>query len=262
MAGLSGALIVHPDGEGRFVAYADPDHESLSGMFGGWTAAVALEAVIQAGEEGFAPSALTTQFVASIAGGSTVSLKVAKLGGGRSVQHWRVDASSTDDVTTYATATVVMTARRPSDGHVQALMPEAPGPDTLEEFHAPGPQGHQTLMRPIAGYPPHGRDDTRSLHWIKSMDGRTVDYPQLAYIADQMAPRSFFWAEGPRPSSTMTMSLHIHGTVDEIAEVGSDYLLVEAIGTRGESSTSGHHARIWSREGALLATSEQLCWFR
>lgn len=32
--------------------------------------------------------------------------------------------------------------------------------------------------------------------------------------------------------------------------------------TRGERSTSGQRARLWSRPGALLATTEQLCWYR
>jgi acyl-CoA thioesterase len=44
--------------------------------------------------------------------------------------------------------------------------------------------------------------------------------------------------------------------------VGDDYVLNEATGTRGEHSTSGQQARLWSRDGALLATTEQLCWYR
>jgi hypothetical protein len=34
------------------------------------------------------------------------------------------------------------------------------------------------------------------------------------------------------------------------------------IGTRVERSTVGSRANLWSRGGALLATTEQLCWFR
>ena len=60
----------------------------------------------------------------------------------------------------------------------------------------------------------------------------------------------------------MTMAVHFHGTEEEIAAVGDDYVLTEAIGTRGDRSTSGQQARIWSRAGALLVTTEQLCWFR
>jgi len=46
------------------------------------------------------------------------------------------------------------------------------------------------------------------------------------------------------------------------AAVGAGYILNEATGTRGVHSTSGQQARLWSRESVLLATTEQLCWYR
>jgi len=55
--------------------------------------------------------------------------------------------------------------------------------------------------------------------------------------------------------------VYFHGTSEEIAAVGDDHLLNEATGTRGADSTSGQRARLWSRKGDLLATSEQLHWF-
>ncbi len=44
--------------------------------------------------------------------------------------------------------------------------------------------------------------------------------------------------------------------------LGDDDLLSEAFGTRGADSTSEEHLRLWSRQGALLATSEQMAWYR
>ncbi len=44
MADLDDALALRADGPDRWAAFADPDHESISGMFGGWTAAVMLGA--------------------------------------------------------------------------------------------------------------------------------------------------------------------------------------------------------------------------
>ncbi len=41
MAHLDAALALAPDGE-HWRAHADADHESISSMFGGWTAAVLL----------------------------------------------------------------------------------------------------------------------------------------------------------------------------------------------------------------------------
>jgi acyl-CoA thioesterase len=100
------------------------------------------------------------------------------------------------------------------------------------------------------------------LAWIREITGRRIDYLQLAYLADAYAPRSFFWSDGPGMSATMSLSVYFVGARAEIDAVGDDYVLTDATGTRGADSTSGQQARLWSRQGALLATTEQLCWYR
>ncbi len=60
----------------------------------------------------------------------------------------------------------------------------------------------------------------------------------------------------------MTMSVYFHATEKEIQAIGDDYILNEAVATRGADSTSGQQVRMWSRNGDLVATSEQLCWYR
>ena len=142
-------------------------------------------------------------------------------------------------------------------------MPDAPDPSTLEQIHlAPGPCGERTGDRPIVGYPSHNQESTYSTSWVRETSGRTVDHLQLAFLADHRAPRSFFWSDGPRPSATLTLSVYFHATHDELAAVGDDDLLSEAFGTRGAQSTSEEHLRLWSRHGALLATSVQMGWYR
>jgi hypothetical protein len=59
MADLDHALALRADGTDRWVAFADPDHESISGMFGGWTAAIILGAVERSAAGTATPSALT-----------------------------------------------------------------------------------------------------------------------------------------------------------------------------------------------------------
>ena len=58
------------------------------------------------------------------------------------------------------------------------------------------------------------------------------------------------------------MSVYFHATPTELDTIGDDYILNEAVATRGASSTSGQQVRMWSRAGDLLSTSEQLCWYR
>jgi acyl-CoA thioesterase len=261
MYDLAEALTIRHDDRGA-IAFADPRYESLNSMFGGWTTAIALRAVIEQADSGSSPSAITTSFVEAIVPGTDVRVRSRRLGGSRSVAHWVVELTPVDDERTLAHAAVTMTNRRTTDGHVQPVAPDAPDPDSLDESHAPGPQGERSLIRPITGSPPFNRGDTFSSAWVREMTGRMVDRVQLAFLADQFAPRPFFWSAGPRPSATLTMTVYFHATDDEIAAVGDDYILSEAIASRGESSTCGQHARLWSRSGVLLATSEQLCWYR
>ena len=249
-------------GDGCWTADADPRYESLNAMFGGWTTALALRAVLLSSDGRAQPSAITVNFVDRIEPGTGVRIRTRKLGGSRSVQHWLAELLPADDDRTLAAATTVVTERRDTDWHTQPSMPQVPGPESLEEFHPPGPQGERCMIRPISGHPPFGRMDTTSTAWIREMTGRTVDRVQLAFLADQFAPRPFFWGDAPRPSVTLSMSVYFHATDEEVAAVGDDYILAEATGSRGARSTSGQHARLWSRAGDLLATTEQLCWYR
>ena len=257
---IGDALALRPDGPDRWLAFADPDHESITAMFGGWTAGVALGSVVRSATGGATPSAMTINYIGAITPDQEVAIDVHRLGGGRSIEHWRADVRPAALESVLASAMVVLTNRRDTDGHAQFSMPAVPDPETLEEFHAPGPQGQQTMLRRISG--DYASGDSSSTHWMRDMSGRALDHVLLAYLADQNAPRSFFWGPGPRPSATLTMSVYFHATDDELAAAGSDYLLAETTGTRGHRSTSDQHARIWSRQGALLATTEQLCWYR
>ena len=58
------------------------------------------------------------------------------------------------------------------------------------------------------------------------------------------------------------MSVYFHAAENELQGIGDDYILNEATGTRAALSTAGQQARLWSRKGSLLATTEQLHWFK
>ncbi len=233
-------------------------------MYGGWTLAVMLRAVEEvSGNRDATPTSIAASFVSRIEPGRALRISVRALGGSESVSHWLAEVAPKEGEGMLALALVVVSAARPSDGHMEVTMPEAPDPDNnLEVFHPPGPQGQQVVLRPIVGFPPFGRADTYSTAWVRDLSHRPVDYQQLAYLADERAPRSFHWSDGPRPSATMTMSVSFHATREELAGVGDDYILSEAFGVKAAWSTSEEHLRLWSRQGNLLATSQQLARYR
>lgn len=260
---LEDALTLQPEGGHRWTVVADPDHESVNAMYGGWTVAAMLRAVEAASDHGEAtPTSITANFVGRIEPGMELSVSVRALGGSGSVSHWLAEVAPRDGEETLALGCVVMAVDRPSDRHVEVSMPEAPDPDSLEVFHPPGRQGDRVVMRPVSGFPPFGRSDTHSTAWMRVCSHRPVDYQQLAYLADQRAPRSFHWSDGPRPSATITMSVYFHASRMELADVGDDYILGEAFGVKAAWSTSEEHHRLWSRQGSLLASSEQMARYR
>jgi len=212
---LEQALKLSRSGEEVWTTQADPNYEAMNGMFGGWTAAVALRAVCDEADSEAKPSALTINFVGKVEPGSDVLIRTGRVGGGLSVGYWQSELT-VDDVT-LATASVVLTERRDTDGHLEVTMPDAPDPATLEvTYPAPGPYGERAVVRPVVGLPPHNRESTYSTSWVRETSRRSVDHLQLAFLADHRAPRSFFWSEGPRPSSTMTLSVYFHATDDEL----------------------------------------------
>lgn len=262
MSALEESLALTPVAEGMWRVFADPRFESTNGMFGGWTAAVAIRSVLSTTGDAFRPSAITVNYVAKVEVGSTFIARASLVGSGRSLQHWHVELVTEDGEGTLAQAMLVVAQRRPTDGHTQPVFPASTPPESLDMFHPPFPAGDLLDVRSVHGARPFGRHDTSSLSWVRDMSGRRVDDTQLAYLSDCAAPRPWFWRDEPGPSATMSMSVFIHATNDELAAVGDDFILSEVSGPRGADSTSSQQARLWSRTGALLATTEQMCWFR
>lgn len=231
-------------------------------MFGGWTAAILLSAIQETSGTDATPSAITVNFFDPISAGTNLAVEPRRLSAGRAVEHWQATVAAEGDKSVLAYAMVVLTRRRPTIGHTEPKMPDAPDPKILPLRNPPNSVGRRTEIRVVHGLPPFGRMDTSSLHWTRETSGRNVDHVQLTFLADSYAPRSFYWSDGPSPSATITLSVYFHATREEIKAIGDDYVLTEAIGTRGVESTSGQQARLWSRSGTLLVTTEQLAWYR
>jgi acyl-CoA thioesterase len=85
---------------------------------------------------------------------------------------------------------------------------------------------------------------------------------QLAFLADAYPSRILYIGEDMRLSVTLTLSVYLYAAVSELEAVGDDYILNQAIGSRGVDGTVGQQARLWSPQGVLLATTEQLCWYQ
>ena len=135
---LDESLELRAAGPHAWAAHADPRREASTGMFGGWTAALLLKAVLaDAGDQG-SPVSLSVNFVSMLTPGSALRIATRPLGGGRALSTWQAEVAGVDAEGPAAVATVILARRRESRGFTDAQMPEAPPPDGLRVFHPPG----------------------------------------------------------------------------------------------------------------------------
>jgi acyl-CoA thioesterase len=262
MSSLSEALDLHRTAPGEWSARADAQYEAGTGMYGGFTAALLLRAVVADERCTGGPSSLTLHYLKRIAPGSALTLRTQQVGGSRSLQFWQVQLYVADEAQPAALASVMSSEPRPGDGFTELVMPDAPDPESLPSFDPPGTFGQRTPARPVNATGLFNQASSRTLTWTRELSGRAIDHVQLAYLSDAYAPRIYLKSQAPRPSSTTTMSVYFYATPEQLAALGDDYILIDAIGTRAEQSTVGSRACLWSRSGTLLATTEQLARFK
>ena len=251
---------------GRWRTFAGPEWANPGGgLWGGYAIGLAIR-VLEAEPEAVGEAlSLTLTYIAATPAGP-LDIRTRRIRQGGSVGVWEVELlpAGSDQVGVHAIVTV---ARRPATPPFAfAKMPVAPDPESLP---APPPPSEAMRhygaasfeRRSMEGFPPAPGTDSRSLAWVRSRRG-PLDKALLGMITDNSAPRAMY-ALGPTiRTTTLTLTAYLHATAEELAEIGDDYILVECEGRVGGGGASDERSSYWSRSGKLLATSEQLAWYR
>ncbi|MDM0122335.1 acyl-CoA thioesterase [Variovorax arabinosiphilus] len=256
---------------GHFTGTTSPDYWNMVGPFGGTTAAVVLQSVLRHPDLLGAPIALTVNYAAAIEAGA-FDVQATAVRTNRSTQHWTVQitqagASGAPQVTT--TATVVTAARRETWSTNDLPMPLVPGPEQTERMTI-GPKGvawiGQYDMRPVRGSIPTqwdgGGEHSETMLWLRDADPRPLDFPALASMSDMFYPRVWLRRAKPVPAGTVSITTYFHADASHLAEVGCGYLLGRAVGQQFQNGFFDQSAQLWSQAGALLATSNQIVYFK
>ncbi len=260
---MSDLFDLKPAGEGRWAANADPRYWNALGPWGGWTAGVLLQAVQREPNASGAPVAMTLNLMSGFEqSGVEISTRLVRKG--RSLEFWLVELSQGESVC--AQAMVTLAQRRETEHFLEMPMPPAPMPENIAP---PAPREGMRLAfgamfesRPVKGYPPSGDGDTESVSWTRHVGPRKLDHVLLAMYADLFPPRIFYKGLGFRPVSTVSMNVYFHATQTEIDAVGEDFILAQAAARRGGGGFNDQLGALWRRDGVLLATTEQLIWFK
>ncbi|MEW4466845.1 thioesterase family protein [Parasphingorhabdus sp. JC815] len=256
------ALVSRGDGS-LYIEASEIYRNPTGAAFGGWVAAIMTKAV-QDHEECSGPVvSVQTTFIAGVGPGE-VNVTVRLLKSGASTQFWRVELSQTVGIV--AVSDIVSSNRRPTDLNYQIPMPVAkPASEspTLRQGEDNPPFWVSTYEQKIArGVPFSVNENPESLVWIKETDGRPLDRLNIVSICDTPMPRTFFLSDELRMGATVSMGTYIYASEEDIAAAGSDYLLLRVDGATSRNSATDQRVELWSQNGTLLATSNQIGFFR
>ena len=250
---------------GRWKTNAGPEWSNPGGgLWGGFALGLSVRVVEREPHAIGEALSLTATYAAALRAGP-LDVRTRKLRQGGSIGIWQVEIlpESSEDVAFHCVLTM---AKRPkTTPFAFATMPTAPDPDTVPILEIPGqPLRYGAAAferRAVEGYPPAAGDSSRSLAWVRSRY-EPMDKALLAMVTDHSPPRAMYALGMGVWTTTMSLTAYLHATAEEIAALGNDFILVECEGRVGNAGASDERSSYWSRNGKLLATSEQLAWYR
>lgn len=257
---------------GQFSGATSPDYWNMVGPFGGMTAALALQSVLQHPDLLGSPIALTVNFAAAIEAGP-FEVQAIAVRTNRSTQHWTVQisqagADGAPQVNT--TATVVTAVRRETWSQNDVPMPDVPPPDKVSRMSI-GPSGVAWIqlydMRPVSGSVPStwdgSGDHSETVLWLRDAQPRAIDFASLTAMSDMFYPRVWLRRAKVVPVGTVSITTYFHTSAAQLVEVGSGYLLGRASAQQFRNGFFDQTAQLWSEEtGALLVTSNQIVYYK
>lgn len=247
-----------------------PAYWNMVGPFGGYTAALAIRAVMQNPALLGEPVALTVNYAgATTEGPFTITATPARTN--RSTQHWVItlsQTSATGEPEVAMTATV-MTALRRHTWHANDMpMPVVPAVSAAARDNRGGAPVwlERYDMRFVHGSVPaqfDGREASSLTQlWVRDEPPRPLDFASLTAMADVFYPRIWLRRATRVAAGTVSMTTYFHASQAQLTDAGSGYLLGQAQAQAFRHGFFDQTAQLWSEAGTLLATSTQLVYYK
>ena len=257
------ALELQPDG--HWLGHTSPAYANMVGPYGGITAAQMLNAVLLHPQRLGDPLALTVNYAAGVADGPFV-LQARPARTNRSTQHWVIELLQ--DGHSVATATAITAKRRQTWSSDEQAPPAGPPPSEVATLEWPGLLAWLGCyeMKPIKGAMPTRWDglgqDSLSQLWVRDKPARRLDFAALSALADVFFPRIFLRRAKRVPVGTVSMTVYFHADASQLEEVGAGYLLAQARAQAFRHGFFDQTAQLWSEDGALLVTTQQVVYYK
>ena len=253
-----------------YLGATSPAYWNMVGPFGGYTAALAVRAVMQHPALLGEPVALTVNYAGATNEGE-FSIIATPVRSNRSTQHWvialsQINAAGVPEVAMTAT---VMTAIRRDTWHANDMpMPAAPpASDTARERRDGSPVWLERYDMRFAGGSIPAKFDGREANsltqlWMRDDPPRPLDFASLTAMADVFYPRIWLRRATRVAAGTVSMTTYFHASQAQLAQAGTGYLLGQAQAQAFRHGFFDQTAQLWSEAGTLLATSTQLVYYK
>lgn len=254
------------DGGPGLLGHTHPDYANMVGPFGGVIASLLLQGALAHAQRLGDPVALTVNFAGPISDGAfRVRARAARTN--RSTQHWWIELVQGEQVC--ATASAVFATRRDTWSSTEIGFPAPPAPETIEPVSPLGRAAWTSRyeMRFVLGGPPDFSGPTRetdsiSSLWIRDEPPRPLDFVSLAAICDAFFPRIFLRRPRWAPVGTVSLTTYFHADAALLAAQGTRAVFGAARAQHFGRGYFDQTAEVWAGDGALLATSHQIVYYK
>jgi hypothetical protein len=219
-----------------------------------------MQAMIDHPERRGTPLAFTLNFLAPIEAGEFI-IDTDLVRANRNSQHWAIRLSQQNRV--LAQAIAICAERRETWGKVEAARPDVPRAEQCEAAPPRKATGflQRYEFRIVRGRPFTENDDSLSHVWVADVPPRPLDFASLTALCDSFLPRIFLRRPDFVPIGTVSINIYFHAGAEALARQGAAPVLAVAQAQAFSDGHFDHQGLVWSTDGTLLATTQQLVWY-
>lgn len=251
---------LRPEGNGRFTVPTDPRFWNQIGPFGGWLAAVALQAMRAEADPAFLPRSTTVHYFGAL-GAGTITIQVTTLRVARTIAALRAELSQGGQVAVTADALFGRDRGGPTLGG--ADLPALAAPDAYPRWH--GVDHLARFVRQFDYRVAFGEAFTAgpagvSGGWIKLDGGGAVGPEQMLLLADAWYPPIWATLSAPAPVSTLSMTVAFRGACDAARNHAHDFIGARHRTERVADGYAEERGELWLPDGTLALQTQQVTW--
>ena len=257
------AITLTAEAPDRWLGRTSEEYWNMVSPYGGVTAAVMMQAMLDHPERRGSPLSFTINYIAPIDAGEYV-IETELVRANRSSQHWTIRLLQGDPARVLAQVIAICALRRETWSHVEAVRPEVPPADACDVAPPRKATGflQRYEFRLVRGKPFAVNEDSLSHVWVSDNPPRPLDFASLTALCDSFLPRIFLLRTEFVPIGTVSINIYFHAGEEVLARNGAAPLLAVAQAQAFSDGHFDHHGHVWSTDGELLATTQQLVWYK